>query len=232
MMALESNRSTVVLLSGGLDSAANLALAIDSEVLPNQIMAVTANYGQRAFESEKKSAQSLAEYYGCRWQEIDLQWLGKIGGSSLTDSSMSVPELERGVLDDANTCQKSAKSVWVPNRNGVLINMASALAERIGARVLLVGFNREEAATFPDNSKAYMVAATAALKYSTANQVEVQSFTDALDKTEIVRKLSSLKIPFPFRKVWSCYYSGPQICGKCESCSRFLRAIDQGGVRL
>lgn len=123
--------------------------------------------------------------------------------------------------------RRSAASVWVPNRNGVLINVASAFAEIHQASRVLVGFNVEEAVTFPDNSRAFLRQASRALAYSTANRAEVFSYTDAWDKRRIVRELRKLAKPFPFEKVWSCYFGGATPCGKCESCRRFRRAIGE-----
>ena len=93
--------------------------------------------------------------------------------------------------------QETAKAVWVPNRNGVLLNVAAAYAERFRAKRIVVGFNREEATTFPDNSRAFLDQTTRAFAYSTRNGVEAYCYTTAMDKTEIVGALKALARPFP-----------------------------------
>lgn len=211
----------IVLLSGGLDSGANLALA---HARGWKCAALTVNYGQRAWEAERRAARALAEYYGAPVREVDLRFVGELGGSALTDSSITVPELERSRLDDMPVIRGTANAVWVPNRNGVLINLACAWAEAALAPRVLVGFNREEAATFPDNSRAFMDATNKALHFSTRGTVRVESLVVDMDKTEMVRELRRLTRPFPFDRVWSCYHSGERMCGRCESCQRFLRA--------
>lgn len=213
--------STVVLLSGGLDSSANLAL---SHSRGDRLWALTVNYGQRAWKSEREAARSFCRYYGVSWRELDLPFLGSLGGSALTDPSKSVPELTRDVLDTLSVVTRSADAVWVPNRNGVLIQLACAYAESIGAANVLVGFNREEGATFPDNTRAFMESVNDSLKYSTRGKVRVDSLTVDLDKREIVSRLRSLTTPFPMELVWSCYFAGDSACGKCESCQRLARA--------
>lgn len=215
------NLDAIVLLSGGLDSAANLALATERGW---KCAALIVNYGQRAWESERVAAHALAEYYGAGVRELDLRFLGGLGGSALTDAAIAVPELARDRLDDMPVIRETANAVWVPNRNGVLINLACAWAEAAMAPRVLIGFNREEAATFPDNSRAFMESMNKTLHYSTRGAVRVESLIVDLTKPETVRELRKLSRPFPFEKVWSCYHSGDRMCGRCESCQRFLRA--------
>lgn len=218
---------SIVLLSGGLDSSANLAFAAERDTV---VLALHVDYGQRAEAPEWRAARAIAEYYGVKIEKLDLPWLGALGGSSLTDRSRSVPELHSGELDTLSKITESAKSVWVPNRNGVLLNVAAAYAERFRAKRIVVGFNREEATTFPDNSQAFLDQSTRAFAYSTMTGVEVHCYTTAMDKTEIVKALGKLSRPFPFALVWSCYHAGAEPCGRCESCGRHDRALKMGGV--
>jgi len=212
--------ASVVLLSGGLDSVVNLALCVEKD---QPVLALTANYGQRARFREVESAQKLANYYGVRHQVVDLQWLGTLGQSALTTTD-PVPHLRRDALDDLSQTRSTAQKVWVPNRNGVLIGVASAFAESFQAPRVVVGFNREEATTFPDNSREFMEASTRALSFSSAHGVEVFSYTDHLSKTEMVRLAQGLSKSIPWDWIWSCYEGGAQPCGRCESCLRFERA--------
>jgi len=215
-------QKSVILLSGGLDSAANLAICAEQD---DPVLALTCDYGQRAVSSEIRAASELCAYYGVRHEVVQLQWLGGLGGSSLTELSQSVPKLATSQLDDLSVIRDTARAVWVPNRNGVLIQVAAAYAERLGAFQVLVGFNREEATTFPDNSASFLMKATETLQFSTATQVKLASYTLQWDKKEIVSELKKLTRSFPFDKVWSCYFSGDRPCGECESCQRFKRAI-------
>lgn len=215
---------SVILLSGGLDSSANLALCAAHD---EPVLALTVDYGQRAARRELESARAFCAHYGVEHLPLDARWLGHVGGSSLTESAIAMPELRTDQLDDLGVTRESAKSVWVPNRNGIFINVAAAHAERLGAKRVVVGFNREEAATFPDNTVDYLKAATAALAFSTSNQVEAFSYTAELDKREIVAKLKALAKPFPFHLLWSCYQGGERPCEVCESCRRLKRALGE-----
>jgi 7-cyano-7-deazaguanine synthase len=217
---------SIVLLSGGLDSAANLALCVERDQVS---LVLTADYGQRAARREIQAACELCRYYGVPHEVVELKWLGALGGSSLTSASPDhdlPPEIKAQDLDRFSVTKGTAKQVWVPNRNGVLINVAASFAERRGAKRVVVGFNREEAVTFPDNSGDFLRRAGDSLALSTANGVEAFCYTTALVKTEIVALLRTLPKPFPFSKLWSCYLGGKTPCGNCESCQRLKRAIE------
>ena len=221
---MENSRlKSIILLSGGLDSAANLAFAHHFDA-PN--LALTVDYGQRAVTQEIHAAKDLANYYEIAHQVLDLKWLGSLGTSALTSSEIEIPKMESNDLDDLKVTEKTAKSVWVPNRNGLLINAAAAIAEAKSIPQVVVGFNKEEAATFPDNSSQFLGVITLSLKYSTRNGVKVACYTDGMVKKEIVQAIRKLPKKFPFEKVWSCYHGGEKMCGECESCKRFYRAIE------
>ena len=201
----------VALLSGGLDSTVAFAIRARDTVL-----ALTIDYGQRAARREIASARRSAARYRVPHRVLDLPWLA---GGALTDRSKRLP---RPDLERSGETKKSAEAVWVPNRNGVMIAAAAALAEVLGASRVVVGFNREEAATFADNSARFLEAANRALRFSTRNGVRVESPTLKWDKRRIVKE--GLRIGAPLHLVWPCYEGGRAWCRRCESCLRSLRA--------
>jgi 7-cyano-7-deazaguanine synthase len=203
----------VAILSGGLDSTVSLAAAARAMDL---VLAVTFDYGQRAAKREREASARIARHYRVPHRVIEIPWLAAITRTSLVNRSARLPRNEMSTA--------SAKAVWVPNRNGVFIEIAAAHAEALGATRLITGFNREEAATFPDNSVPYMKAVSRALSFSTANGVRVVSYTGALDKRGIVRLGRRLQAPLGL--VWPCYEGGRAWCRTCESCLRSLRALD------
>lgn len=214
----------VVLLSGGLDSALNLAIAAREGKAST---AITMRYGQRAEAPEVTAAQALARHYGVRWKDVDMRWLGAVNPTSLTRAEQELPRLELNELDRMDLATPSMKAVWVANRNGVFLNVAAAFAEALGDDEVLVGFNKEEAATFPDNSQGYVEAMNKALSFSTLNGVKVSSYTTEWDKTRILAE--AIRIELPLNLVWSCYEAGPERCWKCESCKRSERALLASG---
>ncbi|MCX7978710.1 MAG: 7-cyano-7-deazaguanine synthase QueC [Bdellovibrionaceae bacterium] len=217
--------SYVVLLSAGLDSTVNLYACLQRGRV---VLALTANYGQRAALREIQSARRLCELTGVTHAVVDLRFLGEIGQSALTDEQISVPSGTEVSIDDQGVSLQTAKKVWVPNRNGVLLNTAAAYAEALQANFVVPGFNIEEAQTFPDNTSEYMKATTEALRFSTATGVRICCFTDQLNKTEIVQL--GIKLGVPFHEIWPCYFGGQQWCGRCESCQRSRRALQAAGL--
>lgn len=212
-------KRSVVLLSAGLDSTVNLFRAKEES---DVALALTFDYGQRAAKREIDHAAALAKHVGTKHHVVQLPWFRDFTTTSLVNESAEIPTT--GVsIDDLNASTHSAKAVWVPNRNGIFLNIGAAYAESLEAEWLVPGFNLEEAKTFPDNSEAYLQAATRALQFSTSNHVQVHCFTTDLTKPEIVAVGRRLKVPFEM--IWTCYFGGESQCGQCESCQRFSRAL-------
>ena len=208
----------IVLLSGGLDSVTNLYCA---QKEGRVVRALTFDYGQRSRLSEIKAASYYCEKLKISHEVIELPWLKNLTQTALVNTSMDIPRLNH--LDDLNEARITAKAVWVPNRNGVFLNIAACYAESMGVEFVIPGFNKEEASTFPDNSPAFIEAVTSSLSLSTLSQVKVACFTSGLDKIEMVKKAQELGVDF--KALWSCYEGGDVPCGQCESCQRSKRAF-------
>lgn len=216
---------SVVLLSGGLDSAVSLKMATNAGEV---VLALTADYGQRAAAREIAAARAMCQALAVPHEVVELPWLGRVRGTPLTQAGRELPRPDEGELDEAEKARESARRVWVPNRNGVLVNVAAAYAEARGCDTVVCGFNMEEAATFPDNSAEFVEAANAALGLSTLSRVRVWGPTQAMTKPEIVKK--GRAIGAPLELIWSCYEGGAEHCFECESCVRLRRALEAGGA--
>jgi len=212
--------SSILLFSAGLDSTVNLKRAADEGRVR---AALTFDYGQRAAKREIEFAARACRRLKVRHEIIRLPWLKAITRSALVNRRADVPRPLAAKLDDPAAAARTAAKVWVPNRNGVFLAVAAAFAEALGADQIVSGFNAEEAATFPDNSVAFLNATNRALRFSTMSGVRAVSYTAKLRKTQILRL--GMKIGAPLDLVWCCYFGGRRICGECESCQRFLRAV-------
>lgn len=219
----------ITLLSSGLDSVAALAIAAEDFDIE---MAITFDYGQRAREREIEYSRKVCEHFEIEHRVIKLDWLSEITSTSLVNRDIEVPSLsfeDIGETAPAEITDASAKAVWVPNRNGVMLNIAGSFAESRECDYIVVGFNGEEAGTFPDNSLAYVQAMDRAFSYSTQNGVKILAPLIELGKTEIVRRALEAKAPLEYS--WSCYHGEEIPCGECESCMRRARAFKNVGVK-
>lgn len=204
--------SAIILLSGGLDSVVSLGL-VKNEY--EKILAITFDYGQKSSENEIKASKNICEYYNIRHEVICLDWLKNITTTALV-SDKEVP----AEIDDFN---ESMKAVWVPNRNGLFLNIAACFADSYGYDDIIIGANREEAATFSDNSEEFLKRVNAEFEYSTLVHPKVRAPLINYDKNETVRL--ALENKFPLELVRSCYNKAEKHCGKCESCMRLKNAL-------
>ena len=205
----------VILLSGGLDSFVSLAAAQNNYDIK---LALTFDYGQRAADDEIKASKKICEIYNIEHKVIKLPFLGNISNSALNNNDEN--------LEFDNLGINSMKAVWVPNRNGLFLNIAACFCDSIGYDAVIIGANKEEAATFSDNSAEFCMAQENAFKYSTLNGVRVIAPLIDLEKYEIINLAVQLGVDLSLLK--SCYNasnSGKVHCGVCESCKRLRAAI-------
>lgn len=216
-------KKAISVLSGGLDcTVATSVFAKDHE-----IHAITFNYGQKAFKRELQAAREICDKMNWTHEVIDLPWLAQISNSSL-NTSEEIPELSEEDLDNIEKSSQSASSVWVPARNMVFTSIAVSYAESIGAEKIIVGWDAEEAATFPDNSKEFLEAFNELIEVGSPEKIRIEAPAIDLNKEEIVEL--GLKVGAPIELSYSCYKGDDKHCGVCESCMRRKRAFKSLGV--
>lgn len=206
----------IILLSGGLDSLVSLGLGIEKYGIS---LALTFDYGQKAVEQEISTSKNICNYYKIEHKVIKLDWLKDVTHTALVSSE----ELPVGI----DNPEQSAKSVWVPNRNGLFLNIAGSFADGNDYDYIIIGANKEEGQTFPDNTQEFIDKINAEFEYSTQKHPKVVAPLINYDKNDIVKLALEHKIPLEF--VRSCYASGEKHCGKCESCTRLKNALIANG---
>ena len=217
-------KKAISVLSGGLDCT--VATSVFSK--DHEIHAITFNYGQKAFQRELQASKEICNKMNWTHEVIDLPWLAEISNSSL-NTDEDIPELKEEDLDDLNKSQESAINVWVPARNTVFTSIALSYAESIGADAIIVGWNGEEGATFPDNSKEYMEKFNELIDVGSPEKIKIEAPLIDLNKEEIVTL--GLEFGAPMELSYSCYKGEEKQCGVCESCMRRKRAFKNLGIK-
>jgi len=204
----------VVLLSGGLDSATTLALA---RAAGHECHCLSLDYGQR-HRAELAAAANVARALGAAAHRVIALDLTAFGGSALTDPGIAVPE----------TPTAGIPVTYVPARNTILLSLALAWAEVLGAQDVWFGANAVDYSGYPDCRPEFMRAFEALANLATKAAVEGRPFTlhtpiIQLTKAEIVRRGAALGVDYAMTV--SCYQASGEgrACGRCESC-RLRRA--------
>jgi 7-cyano-7-deazaguanine synthase len=208
----------VVLMSGGLDSCVATAIAHRDY----DLFALHASYGQKTQARERVAFDAQAEFFEVRDRRvIGLGYLGTLGGSSLTDPGMEVPE---GDLD-----REGIPTTYVPFRNAHFIAAAVSWAEVLGAERIFIGAVEEDSSGYPDCRPAYYEAFNRLIEVGTRPETHIRVETPLIRmrKADIVRKGLELGAPLSF--TWSCYRSAAPACGRCDSCLLRLRAFMEAG---
>lgn len=223
---LPSKEKAISVLSGGLDSTVATTYFKDKY----EIHALTFDYGQRSAKREIEVSRIIAQELKIDHSILNLKWLGELGKSALTDKDQQIPQPKKKHLDDKVLGDQSARKVWVPGRNVVFTAIATAFAEAEDASKIIVGWDLEEATTFPDNSREFLEAFNQTLKIATWEGVQIEAPLIDFSKRDIV--LLGEKIGAPLQMTYSCYMGEKYHCGTCESCMRRKRAFEAANIDL
>jgi len=206
-------------MSGGLDSCVTAAIAARDY----DIAALHASYGQLTESRELRSFHALANHFGAfDRMAVRLDYFTRIGGSSLTDSRLAVPEAD---LDN-----KSIPNTYVPFRNAHFLSIATSWAEVLGATKIFIGAVFEDSSGYPDCRPEYYDAMNALIHAGTRPEagITVETPLIYLKKSDIVKR--GMELQAPFDQTWSCYRDSTTACGRCDSCALRLRAFHQAGA--
>ena len=215
-------KPAVVLLSGGLDSATALAIA---RAQGQACHALSVAYGQR-HAAELAAAARVAAALGAREHRVVEVGLGQFGGSALTDPAIAVPMqgLAPGI-----------PATYVPARNTVMLSLALAWAEVLGARDIYVGVNAVDYSGYPDCRPEYIAAFEAMANLATKAAVEgarisIHAPLIALSKAEIIRRGTALGVDYALTV--SCYQADAAgaACGLCDACRLRRAGFEAAGL--
>lgn len=210
---------SIVLLSGGMDSAVTAAIAAGR----GTCAFLHVNYGQRTEARELESFNNISGYFNIKERlAVDISYLKLMGGSALTDNNIAVPEGELS--------RKGIPATYVPFRNAHLLSIAISWAEVIGGKTIYIGAVEEDSSGYPDCRDAFFRAFEAAARLGTrpGSGISIKTPLIKMRKSGIVKKGVELKAPFHL--TWSCYKDSVRACGECDSCLLRLRGFKEAGV--
>lgn len=204
----------VILLSGGLDSTAALALAHNGETAAR---AVVVDYGQRHVR-EIEAAQKIATRYGIPLHILDFRsWGVQLHGSALTDPSVPVPH--------GHYAAPTMAATIVPNRNAVLLMAAVGIADAYRCDRVITAVHAGDHPVYPDCRPEFIAAATAAASFATEGRVAIYAPFVNHTKADIARIAYDLGAPVGL--TWSCYEGGELHCGACGTCTERKEAFER-----
>ena len=217
----KGNRLAVCLVSGGMDSCVTAAIAAREH---DELAFLHVSYGQRTEARERMAFEQLADHFAVRKRlAVSIEYLARIGGSSLTDPGIAVSV--------ANLESQEIPASYVPFRNAHLLSIATSWAEVLGAERIYIGAVAEDSSGYPDCRPVFYAAFQSAIDAGTRPETRVEICTPviALRKSDIVRR--GLELGAPLELTWSCYQSSDHACGRCDSCALRLRAFSEAGLK-
>ncbi|MCE0760456.1 7-cyano-7-deazaguanine synthase QueC [Marinobacter sp. G11] len=208
--------TVVVIYSGGMDSFTLLHLARSRGL---KVHALSFNYGQRHVR-ELEAARAVCQAEGILHKVIDIRAMSEVmAGSSLT-SDAEVPE--------GHYEEDSMKSTVVPNRNMILLSLATGYAVTVGAGAVWYGAHGGDHAIYPDCRPEFVEKMDAVCRIANYEPVGIEAPFMALDKGEILAE--GLKLGLDYSQTWTCYNGRDKACGRCGSCVERLEAFAAHGL--
>jgi len=200
----------IVLLSGGLDSTTCLAIAKSEGY---DCFALSVDYGQRHI-AELEAAKKIAQHFEVSEHKVLNINLSALGGSSLTDQKLQVEDYAKS---------KNIPNTYVPARNTIMLSLALAYAEVIGAYDIFIGANVVDYSNYPDCRPAFLASFEHLAQLATKTGLEGQNFRIHApllhwSKSRIIQE--GLLLGVDYQMTVSCYRLSKEgkACGTCDSC--------------
>lgn len=208
-------KDSVLIYSGGVDSTTMLY-----EFRDRVAVALSFHYGSNHNDKELAFARLHCERLGIKHIVISLDFIGKMFHSSLLEGADKIPE---GNYDDENM-----RSTVVPFRNGIMLSVATGLAESEGLRYVMMANHAGDHAIYPDCRPGFVKAMSEAIQNGTYEGIEIDAPYTGLTKADIARRGKNLGINY--EETWSCYKGGEHHCGKCGTCQERKEAFREAGI--
>jgi|TARA_R100000656_G_C3954589_1_gene128966 7-cyano-7-deazaguanine synthase len=210
-------KKAVVILSGGMDST---TLLYDAKHDGYDVSAISFNYGQK-HKKELNVATKTCSKLDINHKILDLSVLNLLAPSALTREDWDVPE---GHYADENM-----KQTVVPNRNMVMLSLATSYAIAKKADCLFYGAHAGDHDIYPDCRKEFVDAMIKTIKLADWHRVQLVAPYLDIDKGAIVKIGKTLEVDYSL--TWTCYKGRELACGKCGSCVERLEAFEKANMK-
>ena len=217
----------IVLLSGGVDSATCLGLAVQ-KYGASEVSALSVYYGQ-THRKELEAAQKLADFYGVALKHLDLSIIFEGSDCSLlADSSNDIPL--QSYAEQLVVTGGKPVSTYVPFRNGLFLSAAASVALSHGGETIYYGAHSDDAAgnAYPDCSEKFNSAMSEAIYTGSGEQLKIIAPFVSLNKSQVIKM--GLELGVPYKYTWSCYSGGEKPCGVCATCRDRAAAFKANGI--
>lgn len=225
VVSYSGGKRAIVLLSGGLDSAAALYLA---RAKGFRCTCLIFDYGQR-HRKEIASAKKIAARAGCAAEVIKIKLPRQ--GSSLLERKIRI---RKGVSISGVQGSKKIPNTYVPARNLIFLSFAISYAEATGAGTIFIGAHAQDYSGYPDCRPEFYRSLRKLISVGTKSGVEKQGIEIKVpllnkDKAGIIRL--AIRLGVPLELTWSCYRGLRHPCGNCDSCYYRGKGFREAGVR-
>jgi 7-cyano-7-deazaguanine synthase len=209
----------IALVSGGMDSCVAAAVAAKDHELA--LLHVT--YGQRTQRRELRAFEEIAHFFDVERRLVaDISYLGRIGGSSLTDPNMPVEAADLG--------REGIPTSYVPFRNTHFLAIAVSWAEVIGAHKIFIGAVEPDSSGYPDCREVFYKAFNELTRVGTKPEAEIEVVAPLIQMTKAEIVKLGIDLDAPLRLTWSCYTNNDMPCGECDSCALREKGFKEAGV--
>ena len=183
-------------------------------------LGISFDYGSNHNAREIPFAAMHCERLGIKHIVINLGFMHQYFKSSLLEGAEAIPE---GNYDDENM-----KSTVVPFRNGIMLSIASGVAESNGLKYVMMANHGGDHTIYPDCRPEFVSAMSEATRLGTYPGIEVLAPYTGITKSDIARHGKALGIDYA--ETWSCYKGGEHHCGKCGTCRERIEALADAGI--
>ncbi len=212
----------IVLLSGGLDSAVALYVAMNEGY---EVHAISFNYGQR-HNRELDAAKAIARKASVKDHQVITLKLDQWGGSSLTDDTLNI--------EDGDVSRTDIPVTYVPARNMVFLSVAASYAEAIGAQNIFIGVSQVDYSGYVDCRQEFIDSMEKTINLGTVMGAEknqpIKIHAPFVNMTKAQEIKLGTELGVDFGLTWSCYRGGEKPCGTCDSCLLRAKAFAEAGV--